>query len=132
LVHFASVWVPFTSEGKQAIAEYPEIVKEIKLALQDAGRKLSHFINQRKRTQAQAMRRQIFERYIPVVAEALAKLTGKDEKIILKKFEDIVKRKAEILAQEQEAKEGEKGVEDVGEVIGESKVIEKEKGSEEE
>src|SRR3989344_1372100 len=30
LVHIASVWVPFTSESKEAIAHYPEIVKEIK------------------------------------------------------------------------------------------------------
>src|SRR5262250_2161710 len=33
-VHMASVWVPFTSESKEAIADYDEIRKEIKLALQ--------------------------------------------------------------------------------------------------
>ncbi|HBH04026.1 MAG TPA: DNA topoisomerase VI subunit B, partial [Candidatus Rokubacteria bacterium] len=32
-VHMASVWVPFTSESKEAIADYDEIRKEIKLAL---------------------------------------------------------------------------------------------------
>ena len=32
-VHMASVWVPFTSESKEAIAEYDEIQKEITLAL---------------------------------------------------------------------------------------------------
>jgi DNA topoisomerase VI subunit B len=41
VVHIASVWVPFTSESKEAIAQYPEILKEIKLALQEAGRNLS-------------------------------------------------------------------------------------------
>src|SRR3989338_4680732 len=40
VVHIASVWVPFTSESKEAIAHYPEILKEMKLALQDCGRKL--------------------------------------------------------------------------------------------
>jgi len=110
LIHFASVWVPFTSEGKQAIAEYPEIVKEIKLALQDAGRKLSHFINQRKRTQAQAVRKQIFERYIPVVAESLGKLTNKDSKTILKKFENMIKKKMEIVEGMKEESEKEKEV----------------------
>ncbi len=34
LVHMASVWVPYTSEAKEAIASYPEIVKEIRLGLQ--------------------------------------------------------------------------------------------------
>ena len=41
MVHIASVWVPFTSESKEAVA-YPEIVKEIKLAIQECGRKLIH------------------------------------------------------------------------------------------
>ena len=36
LVQIASVWVPFTSESKEAVAHYPEIIKEIKLALQEA------------------------------------------------------------------------------------------------
>ena len=38
MVHIASVWVPFTSESKEAIAHYPEILKEIRLALQECGR----------------------------------------------------------------------------------------------
>ena len=31
MVHIASVWVPFTSESKEAIASYPEIQKELRL-----------------------------------------------------------------------------------------------------
>ena len=42
LVHIASVWVPFTSESKEAVAHYPEIIKEIQLAAQECGRKLAH------------------------------------------------------------------------------------------
>ena len=38
LVHIASVWVPFTSESKEAIAHYPEIIREVKFALQKCGR----------------------------------------------------------------------------------------------
>src|SRR5256885_15681306 len=34
-VHMASVWVPFTSESKEAIADYDEIRKEITLALRE-------------------------------------------------------------------------------------------------
>src|SRR5205823_7431645 len=33
MVHMASVWVPFTSESKEAIASYPEIMKELRLGL---------------------------------------------------------------------------------------------------
>src|SRR5882762_3200563 len=42
-VHMASVWVPFTSESKEAIADYDEIRKEIRLALQECGRRLGVF-----------------------------------------------------------------------------------------
>src|SRR5262249_61055306 len=32
MAHVASVWAPFTSESKEAIASYPEIMKEWRLA----------------------------------------------------------------------------------------------------
>ena len=44
MVHMASVWVPFTSESKEAMAGYPEIQKELRLALQAVGRKLGMFL----------------------------------------------------------------------------------------
>ncbi|MFH8119508.1 MAG: DNA topoisomerase VI subunit B [Candidatus Aenigmatarchaeota archaeon] len=109
LIHFASVWVPFTSEGKQAIAKYPEIIKEVKLALQDAGRKLASYIREQRRLKERQMRRQIFERYVPEVAKALAKLTNKDQKIILKKLEDMMKKKVDLL-QDLENIEGEQSL----------------------
>ena len=96
LVHFASVWVPFTTEGKQAIATYPEIVKEVKLALQDAGRKLAKYISQKRKYREKFLRRQLFERYIPEVAEALSKLTKKEKKEILNKLEEFIKKKIEV------------------------------------
>jgi DNA topoisomerase-6 subunit B len=95
LVHFASVWVPFTSEGKQAIAIYPEIIKEIKLALQDAGRKLAKYVRQKKKANDRQIRRQIFERYIPVVAKSLADLTDKKQEVIKTKLENMIKKKIE-------------------------------------
>ncbi|MEM5855795.1 MAG: DNA topoisomerase VI subunit B [Candidatus Aenigmatarchaeota archaeon] len=96
-IHFASVWVPFTSEGKQAIAKYPEIMKEVKLALQDAGRKLASYIRQQKKLKERQLRRQIFERYMPVVAECLEKLVNKDKKLILNKLQEMIKKKVEVV-----------------------------------
>jgi len=85
VVHMASVWVPFTSEAKEAIAHYPEIIKEIKLALQECGRKLGMYVNKKTRISQQLERANLFERYIPEVAESLAYLTnGKKEDLILK------------------------------------------------
>jgi DNA topoisomerase-6 subunit B len=73
-VHMASVWVPFTSESKEAIADYDEIRKEIRLALNEAGRRLSAFVRRRERAQSEFKRRNIFEAYIEEVADACKRL----------------------------------------------------------
>src|SRR3990167_1403700 len=54
LVHIASVWVPFTSEAKDAVAHYPEIIKEIKLAVQDCGRELGRYLNRKHKSEESA------------------------------------------------------------------------------
>jgi DNA topoisomerase-6 subunit B len=76
LVHVASVWVPFTSESKEAVAHYDEILKEIKLALREVGRKLSAHLNRRAHEAYEARRQSIFDLYIPEVALSLEELTG--------------------------------------------------------
>jgi DNA topoisomerase VI subunit B len=74
VVHMASVWVPFTSESKEAIANYDEINKEMKLALQDCGRKLGLYVRKKKRVGEELKKRGYMEKYIPHVAEALKEL----------------------------------------------------------
>ncbi|MGC9310827.1 MAG: DNA topoisomerase VI subunit B, partial [Candidatus Aenigmatarchaeota archaeon] len=91
VVHMASVWVPFISEGKQAIASYPEIIKEIKLALGDVGRKLQRHISAEKRKYARERRMKVFEKYGEEVAIALSNLTGKPREQIL----ELVNREIE-------------------------------------
>src|SRR5438105_3131050 len=75
-VHMASVWVPFTSESKEAIADYDEIRKEITLALRECGRRLGTFLKRRERAQSEYRRRNIFELYIEEVVEACNRLKG--------------------------------------------------------
>jgi len=71
VVHIASVWVPFTSESKEAIAHYPEIVKEIKLALQECGRKLVSYVSKKRRIQFEGKKRDYIQLFIPHVGEAV-------------------------------------------------------------
>lgn len=92
LIHFVSVWVPYTSEGKQAIASYPEIIKEIKLALQEAGRKLASYVRHKAKLRDRQLRRELFEKYIPELAESLSKLTEKEKQKIIEDLEKIVKK----------------------------------------
>ena len=70
-VHMASVWVPFTSESKEAIASYPEILKEIRLALQECGRKLGLHVRKAVRIKQELKKRSYIEKYIPAIGEAL-------------------------------------------------------------
>lgn len=71
MVHIASVWVPFTSESKEAIAHYPEIIREIQLAIQDCGRKLGMYLRRKKRIQQELDKRHYIETYLPYIGEAL-------------------------------------------------------------
>ena len=80
VVHIASVWVPFTSESKEAIAHYPEIIKEIKLAIQEVGRKLSTYIHKKKRIMAETKKRNYIEIFIPHVSDALKDLISLSQK----------------------------------------------------
>jgi DNA topoisomerase VI subunit B len=96
VVHIASVWVPFTSESKEAIAHYPELVKEIKLALQECGRKLSSYVGKKRRIQFESKKRGYIQLFIPHVADALKellKLKDADEKKIEKLLEEILEKK---------------------------------------
>ncbi len=76
MVHIASVWVPFTSESKEAIANYPEIQKEIRLGLQAVGRKLGMYLRRRLRVKQQSDRREIFLRYLKEVSGAVSDING--------------------------------------------------------
>lgn len=78
MVHIASVWVPFTSQSKEAVASYPEIQKEIRLALQSAGRKLGMFLRRRNRVRHEGERRAIFLRYLGEVATAVSSINAAD------------------------------------------------------
>jgi DNA topoisomerase-6 subunit B len=80
LVHIASAWVPFTSEGKEAIAHYPEIVKEIKLALQECGRRLARYIRRGARAKEEAKKKSYIDQYIPHVGAALKEILSLSEK----------------------------------------------------
>ncbi|MBU0980626.1 MAG: DNA topoisomerase VI subunit B [Nanoarchaeota archaeon] len=79
IVHMASVWVPFTSESKEALAHYPEIKKEIRLAIQECGRNLARYLSKKRRVGAELKKRSFIEKYIPHVGIALKELLKLNE-----------------------------------------------------
>jgi DNA topoisomerase-6 subunit B len=80
VVHLASVWVPFTSESKEAVAHYPEILKELRLAVMDAGRSLSQHISKSRRIADEMKKREYISKYIPKISEALQSILEFDDK----------------------------------------------------
>lgn len=93
MVHVASVWVPFTSESKEAIAHYPEIQKELRLALQAVGRKLGMYLRRRLRVAQEGQRRNIFLRYLGEVAGAVSQINGVDRAKLYEQLLAVAKRK---------------------------------------
>jgi DNA topoisomerase-6 subunit B len=104
LVHIASVWVPFTSEAKEAVAHYPEITREIQLAAQECGRKLAAHIRKKQHADYQAQRRSIFELYIQEVAQAIGKITGKSPDPIKREFLKVAEKVTEADLSAEDAK----------------------------
>ena len=92
LVHLASVWVPFTSEGKEAIADYDEIRKEVRLGVQECARKLQTYLNRRKRQKYQADRRSIFGRYIGEVVNACSSIARVNKEKLAADLTVVAKR----------------------------------------
>jgi DNA topoisomerase-6 subunit B len=82
MIHIASVWVPFTSESKEAIAHYPEIVRELRLALMEVGRRLGSHIRRRRRVADEAKKKSYIDKFIPHIGIALKEilaLSDRDE-----------------------------------------------------
>ena len=93
MVHMASVWVPFTSESKEAVAAYPEIQKELRLALQSVGRKLGMFLRRRRRVKHEGERRNMFLRYLGEVAGAVSEINGVEKQEIYEQLLLVAKKK---------------------------------------
>ena len=116
--HISSVWVPFTSESKEAIANYDVIIKEIKLALQECARKLSIWLSGKRKKAMLSKKRSIFERYAKETARALGIITDSPNEEIERKIIEIINEKWEELnggetneveGEDQETGEGSNG-----------------------
>ena len=124
MVHVASVWVPFTSESKEAIASYPEITKELRLGLQTVGRKLAVYLNRRKRVRQEGERREIFLRYLGEVAHAVATIKeygDRPRKDLYGQLVDVAKRKTAVADAQVNAEE--KQLQTTAEEFGENVLI---------
>jgi DNA topoisomerase-6 subunit B len=85
--------VPFTSEGKEAVANYDPIRKEMKLALQEAGRKLGKYLKRKERKEIQEKKKRQLTSYAKEMGPAIAQLAGEgDPKEIEDQIQAMVQR----------------------------------------
>ncbi|AGI48202.1 DNA topoisomerase VI, B subunit [Thermoplasmatales archaeon BRNA1] len=77
LVHVASTKVPFTSEGKDAIAAIPEIEEEIITALKGCARSLKSHLNKMAKKDKTHEKFDIVQKILPDLANKLAEELGR-------------------------------------------------------
>ena len=95
VVHMASVWVPFTSESKEAIAHYAQIIKEITFCLQECGRRLSTYLKRRRRQAEIERKHNYMLMYIPHLAQGLKEildLGDRQTSAVVKNLNKILER----------------------------------------
>ncbi|HTW55541.1 MAG TPA: DNA topoisomerase VI subunit B [Thermoplasmata archaeon] len=101
LVHIASTKVPFTSEAKEAVAEDPEIDKEVTLAVQAAARHLRTHLSRKSRRDFASEKFEIIQRVLPKLAEKTSHLLQKpvpDLTPVITRIMDIVNVEAKLAA----------------------------------
>jgi len=104
LVHVASTKIPFTSEAKEAVAEDPEIDKELTLALQAAARHLKSHISRKSRRAFASDKFEIIQRILPKLAEKTSHLVGKptpDLTPVITRIMDVVNVESQPTADER-------------------------------
>ncbi len=74
LVHIASTHTPFTSESKEAIADVPEIMNEIGLALKELARRVSAYLSKEKTLTKRREKEVIIKKILPQLATKTAQI----------------------------------------------------------
>ncbi|MCD6493793.1 MAG: DNA topoisomerase VI subunit B [Archaeoglobaceae archaeon] len=78
LIHLASTNVPYTSESKEAIAPIPEIIDEVKLSLQEVGRRLKEYIGKKQKLQKKKKKEEVLNKILPLLAKKVCEVLEKE------------------------------------------------------
>ncbi|MFP3908570.1 MAG: DNA topoisomerase VI subunit B [Archaeoglobaceae archaeon] len=78
MVHAASTNIPYTSEAKEAISHIPEIIDEIRLALQELGRKLKEYLEKKDRLKKKRKKEDALNTVLPLLARQVCEVLEKD------------------------------------------------------
>lgn len=102
-VNISSVYVPYTSAGKQAISNDDEIVQEIKNAIMEAARNLQSYLSGIRRDHERKERKKAILRYVSQLSHDLPDLAGKGKpKEIESKLMGLIENKYSTQIEEEE------------------------------
>jgi DNA topoisomerase-6 subunit B len=79
VVHVCSTKIPYKTVGKEYMADQPEVEREVTNAIRTAARSLRIYISRSIRAAREKRRLNIFEKYLPKIAEFSTKLSDNDE-----------------------------------------------------
>ncbi|MEM1895804.1 MAG: DNA topoisomerase VI subunit B [Nanopusillaceae archaeon] len=122
LVHVASVWLPFTSESKEAIAPYPEIVKEIELAVKKVLRETELFIKKKRSIESIGEKYKSLYGYGLELSKYLSKIINIEEEKVKEKIINRIKKELH-----QDIEEIIKSVKEIRKFIRDGKIDESKK-----
>lgn len=100
--------IPYKTVGKEAIADRPEIERELTLAIRECARHLRNYLSKLERREAVKKRLNVYAKYLPKIAKFSAELADREPpeiKPLLKKIgvtDEMLKEAAKIEAQEAE------------------------------
>jgi DNA topoisomerase-6 subunit B len=101
LVNVVSVHVPYTSAGKQALANEEDLMAEIKFALMEASRGVQRFISGKKKANEIATKKKVVSRYIEQLSSDLSSLTGQKQERLAKELQKIIESKYGTIREEE-------------------------------
>ncbi|MEM3893200.1 MAG: DNA topoisomerase VI subunit B [Thermofilum sp.] len=91
VIHICSTKIPFKGVGKEAIADVPEIERELEIAVREISRELRLYLSRLERLQEARRKEVIFRKYMKEVAGALSYITSIREEELLLKLEELVR-----------------------------------------
>lgn len=93
-VNLVSTHIPYTSAGKQAVAQEEEIFSEVRNGIMDACRSLKSFLRGKRRKHERKKKMDTLQRYAPETAAALSGLLQKkSSSAIEKRLQKIIGKK---------------------------------------
>jgi len=95
IVHICSTKVPFKGVGKEAVADVPEVEKEVEIGIRECARRLRRFLSRAERMLLIKRWELTIRRYAEEVTDSLSYIVGVDRDSIKRLLEELIAERIE-------------------------------------